>query len=279
MGYKSSFSRGINSGPLNRYVLELTLCITISLLFVLMSLSKSKTVYNIKYLVVAASKPGLLVANKPFKLVSDFVQYFVGMGNYKTLNESLKKQNDFLKKEFNKVNLLEVENFRLKNLLKLQEVDYVKKLSARIIIDSYRNDNNSIYIDVGENKGLKINDLVFNENGLLGRVSQVGKYSSKILTIYSSDSVLPGISVDTKQSVFAKGDGDKLVLKHLENKFKLKHDELIISTDAAGFFKEGIIIGKIVKTLNDVYIQPIAKKSDSIFVNVLIFDFKKINLD
>ena len=45
------------------------------------------------------------------------------------------------------------------------------------------------------------------------------------------------------------------------------------------FFKEGIIIGKIVKTLNDVYIQPTAKKSDSIFVNVLIFDFKKINLD
>ena len=279
MGYKSSFSRGINSGPLNRYILELTICITISLLFVLMSLSKSKTVHNIKYLVVAFSKPGLVFANKPFKLVSDSVQYFEGMGNYKTLNESLKKQNDFLKKEFNKVNLLEVENFRLKNLLKLQDVDYVQKLSARIIVDGYRNDNNSIYIDVGENKGLKINDLVFNENGLLGRVSQVGKYSSKILTIYSSDSVLPGISVDTKQPVFAKGDGDKLVLKHFENKFKLKHDELIISTDAAGFFKEGIIIGKIVKTLNDVYIQPIAKKSDSIFVNVLIFDFKKIFID
>ena len=279
MGYKSSFSRGIHSGPLNRYILELTICITISLLFVLMSLSKSKTVYNIKDLVVAVSKPGLVFANKPFKLVSDSVQYFEGMGKYKTLNKSLKKENDFLKKEFNKVNLLEVENFRLKNLLKLQDVDYVQKLSARIIIDGYRNDNNSLYIDIGENKGLKINDLVFNENGLLGRVSQVGKYSSKILTIYSSDSVLPGISVDTKQSVFARGDGDKLVLKHLENKFKLKHGELIISTDAAGFFKEGIIIGKIVKTLNDVYIQPVAKKSDSIFVNVLIFDFKKINLD
>ena len=278
MGYKSSFSRGIHSGPLNRYILELTICITISLLFVLMSLSKSKTVYNIKYFVIAASKPGLVFANKPFKLISDSVQYFEEMGKYKILNKTLKKENDFLKKEFNKVNLLEVENFRLKNLLKLQDVDYVQKLTARIIVDRYRNDN-SIYIDIGENKGLKINDLVFNENGLLGRVSQVGEYSSKILTIYSSDSVLPGISVDTKQSVFARGDGNKLVLKHLENKFKLKHDELIISTDAAGFFKEGIIIGKIVKTLNDVYIQPIAKKSDSIFVNVLIFDFKKINLD
>ena len=77
---------------------------------------------------------------------------------------------------------------------------------------------------------LKINDLVFNENGLLGRVSQVGTYSSKVLTIYSSDSVLPGISVNTKLSVFARGDGDRLVLKHLENKFKLEHNEFVIST-------------------------------------------------
>ena len=279
MGNKSSFSRGINSGPLNRYILELVICITFSLLFVLMSLSKSKTVINMKYLIVSASKPGLVLANKPFKLVSDLIQNFEKISNYKILNKSLEDENKFLKKEFNKVNLLEVENFRLKNLLKLQEVDYVEKLSARIIVDGYRNDNDSIYIDIGKNKGLKINDLVFNENGLLGRVSQVGTYSSKVLTIYSSDSVLPGISVNTKLSVFARGDGDRLVLKHLENKFKLEHNEFIISTDAAGFFKEGIIIGKIVKTLNNVYIQPTAKKSDSIFVNVLIFDFKKINLD
>ena len=244
-----------------------------------MSLSKSKTVINMKYLVISASKPGLVLANKPFKLVSDIIQYFEKIGNYKILNQTLENENKFLKKEFNKANLLEVENFRLKNLLKLQEVDYVNKLSARIIIDGYRNDDNSFYIDIGEKEGLKINDLVFNENGLLGRVSQVGTYSSRVLTVYSSDSVLPGITVNSKKSVFARGDGDRLVLKHLENKFELEHNELVISTDAAGFFKEGIIIGKIMKTLNDVYIQPAAKKSDSIFVNVLIFDFKKIKLD
>ena len=54
-------------------------------------------------------------------------------------------------------------------MLKLQEVDYVEKFT-RIIIDGYRSDNNSIYIDIGKNKGLRINDLVFNEMSL-GRVS------------------------------------------------------------------------------------------------------------
>ena len=104
MGYKSSFSRGINSGPLNRYILELVICITFSLLFVLMSLSKSKTVINMKYLVISASKPGLVLANKPFKLVSDIIQYFEKIGNYKILNQTLENENKFLKKEFNKAN-------------------------------------------------------------------------------------------------------------------------------------------------------------------------------
>ena len=119
MGYKSSFSRGINSGPLNRYILELVICIVISLLFVLMSLSKSKTLNNMKYLMVSASKPGLVIAHKPFQLIEDLIQYFEKFGNYKILHKTLENENKFLKREFNKLNLLEVENFRLKNLLKL----------------------------------------------------------------------------------------------------------------------------------------------------------------
>ena len=121
-------------------------------------------------------------------------------------------ENKFLKKEFNKVNLLQVENHRLKNLLKLQEVDYLEKVSARVI-DGYRNDDDLIYIDVGENKGLKINDLVFNENGLIGRISEVGKYSSKVLTIYNEEFCYSRNFIKQKIN-FCKGDGNKLKLKH-----------------------------------------------------------------
>ena len=259
MAFKSSFSRGITSGPLNRYILELVICILISLILILMSISKSETIKNIKYTVVTASKPGLIIASKPFTWISNLIIYMQTMSNYELLNQELMIENKFLKKEYNKLKLLEVENFRLKNLLKLQEVDYVEKVTARILIDGFRNDTNSIYIDIGNDKGLKNNDLVFNENGLIGRVSEVGEHSSKVITIFSTSSVIPGISVKTKKSVFAQGNGDKLVLKHLENKFELEHDELVISTDSAGFFKEGIIIGKIVKSLNDVHIEPMAK--------------------
>ena len=41
-------------------------------------------------------------------------------------------------------------------------------------------------------------------------------------------------------------------------------------------FKEGIKVGKIKKTLNEVYVEPFANLSDTIYVYVLIFEFDKI---
>ncbi len=65
-------------------------------------------------------------------------------------------------------------------------------------------------------------------------------------------------------------------MKHIEKPFELEHGELVLTTSAAGYFQKGISVGKIVKTLDDVYVEPFAKVSDSIYVNVLIFDFKNI---
>ena len=87
--------------------------------------------------------------------------------------------------------------------------------------------------------------------------------------------LIPGISIDSKKSFFVQGRKDKLILKHIEKKFDLNHGEYVVSTDAAGYFKEGIKIGRIFKTLNDVFLVPFAKNTDSIYVNVLVYDFKK----
>ena len=91
------------------------------------------------------------------------------------------------------------------------------------------------------------------------------------------DSTIPVISKKTKKSFFVKGGEEKkLFLKHIEKPFELEHGELVLTTSAAGYFQKGISVGKVVKTLDEVYIEPFAKVSDSIFINVLIFDFKNI---
>ena len=277
MAYKSSFtSRGFRSGLINPYGAEIFLCILASVFFLIASYNKSNFFINFKYYVITFSKPGLMLVAKPFEIANNVFVFFSDFKEIKNLNISLEAENSELKDKINRNNFLEYENFRLKKLLNINEKNYSKKLIGRILINPYKNDDFSFVIDLGKKDGLKINDIVFNEYGMIGRVLELGDFSSKVISLYDQDSVIPVFSMETKQSFFVKGSDNKLLIKHLDGLFSLKHNEVLITTKAAGYFKEGIKVGKVKKTLNEVYVEPFAKLSDTIYVYVLVFEFDKI---
>ena len=275
MVYKSSFGRGFNSSILNSYVLSLVLCIAIAITLFVLSILNNSFIKNARYSVISIGKPFFIIVAKPFQLINESLIYLSEIKDSNKLKKKLIEENTLLKKQLDKNNFLVIENNRLKNLMNVQDVNYVKKITARVLLDAYKDDGSIIYIDVGKQDGLKINDVVFNEKGLIGRVIELGKSSSKVLTIFNQNSIIPVISIDSKKSFFVQGRKDKLILKHIEKKFDLNHGEYVVSTDAAGYFQEGIKIGRIFKTLNDVFLIPFAKNTDSIYVNVLVYDFKK----
>ena len=277
MAYKSSFtSRGFKSGLLNPYGAEIFLCILASVFFLIVSYNKSNFFINFRYYVITFSKPGLMLVAKPFEIANNVLVFFSNFKEIKNLNISLEAENSELKDKINRNNFLEYENLRLKKLLNINEKNYSKKLIGRILIDPYKNDDFSFVIDLGKKDGLKINDIVFNEYGMIGRVLELGDFSSKVISLYDQDSVIPVFSMETKQSFFVKGSDNKLLIKHFDGLFSLKHNEVLITTKAAGYFKEGIKVGKVKKTLNEVYVEPFAKFSDTIYVYVLVFEFDKI---
>ncbi len=273
MVYKSSLRRGFNSSILNSYILGLLSYALISIILIILSFAESSFLTSLRYNTISVSKPLFIMVGKPFGILNDSLIYINNLRNSKSINDDLTEENKMLKKQLNRSNFLLLENHRLKNLLEINDVNYVKKLTARILIDSYKDNDSEIYIDHGKRNGLKINDIVFNENGFIGRVSELGQKSAKVLTLLDESSVIPVASTSTKKSFFVRGNINKLTLKHIDNKFSLKHGEIVVSTSAAGYFKEGINIGRVYKTLNDVYVIPSAKKTDSIYVNVLIYNF------
>ena len=273
MVYKSSLRRGFNSSILNSYILGLLSYALISIILIILSFAESSFLTSLRYNTISVSKPLFIMVGKPFGILNDSLIYINNLRNSKSINDDLIEENKMLKKQLNRSNFLFLENHRLKNLLEINDVNYVKKLTARILIDSYKDNDSEIYIDHGKRNGLKINDIVFNENGFIGRVSELGQKSAKVLTLLDESSVIPVASTSTKKSFFVRGNINKLTLKHIDNKFSLKHGEIVVSTSAAGYFKEGINIGRVYKTLNDVYVIPFAKKTDSIYVNVLIYNF------
>ncbi len=275
MVYRSSFtSRGFRSGILNTYGMEIFICVIISLFFVIASYNRMNFFVNIKHYVYLFSKPGLILISKPFELINNTLIFFDDFKEIKNIKESLERERNELLEQIKKIDFLEIENFRLKKLLEIEEKNYSKRLVGRILIDPYKSDDFSFMIDLGKNDGLKINDIVFNENGMIGRITELGQFSSKVITLYDQDSVIPVISMKTKKSFFVQGSNRKLFIKHLDDSFDLSHNETVITTKAAGYFKEGIKVGKVKKTLDKVYVEPFAKLSDSIYVYVLVFDFE-----
>jgi len=276
MVYKSSFGRGFNSSILNSYVLSIIICISFSITLFVLSVIDAKSLKFLRFTTISFCKPIFVAVGKPFQSFNDLLIYVNEIKLTQKKNKELLEENRRLTKELDEKNFLLLENHRLRNLLKIKDVDYVKKITSRILIDAYKDAGSLIYIDVGKRDGLKINDIVFNERGLLGRIIELGQNSSKVLTIFDENSVIPVVSIKSKKSFFLQGGKKRLDLKHIEKKFDLKHGETVVSTDAAGYFKEGIKIGRVVKTLNEVFVVPFAKKTDSIYVNVLIYDYKNV---
>ncbi len=274
MVYKSSFGRGFNSSILNSYVLNVFLCVSFSVILFFLSMTDSSLLRSLRFNAITICKPFFIAVGKPFQYINNSFVFFKEFKNAKRNNLNLLEENKELKKQLDKKSFLELENKRLKNLLKIDEVGYVRKITARILIDAYKDDGSVIYVDVGKNDGLKVNDIVFNEQGLIGRIIDLGKNSSKVLTIFNENSVIPVVSIETNKSFFIQGHKSKLRLKHIDNKFDLNHGEIVVSTDAAGYFKENIKIGRVFKTLNDVFVVPFAKRTDSIYVSVLVYNFK-----
>ena len=278
MARRATFSsRSFNSSLLNAYGLEMFFCFLVCFFFFFSSNQKSNFFIKVKYSVISFSEPGLKIITLPFEHINNSFYYLNDLSNLKQSNNELTYENNILKEKLKLSDFYEIENFRLKKLLNVENKDYAKKITSRVLINPYRSNDLAFFIDLGKIDGLKINDVVFNEYGMIGRVSELGKYSSKVLSILDEDSVIPVISKKTKKSFFIKGGGEKkLFLKHIDKKFELEHGELVLTTSAAGYFQKGISIGKVIKTLDDVYVEPFAKVSDSIYVNVLIFDFKNI---
>ena len=276
MVYKSSLGRGFNSSILNSYVLSVLICVSFSITLFVLSVIDAQSLKFLRFTTISFCKPIFIAVGKPFQIFNGLLIYVNEIKLTQEKNKELLEENKRLAKKLDNKNFLLLENHRLRNLLKIKDVDYVKKITSRILIDAYKDAGSLIYIDVGKGDGLKINDIVFNEKGLLGRIIELGQNSSKVLTIFDENSVIPVVSINSKKSFFLQGGKKRLALKHIEKKFDLKHGEIVVSTDAAGYFKEGIKIGRVVKTLNEVFVVPFAKKTDSIYVNVLIYDYKNV---
>ena len=272
---KRSLSRFLKPTQLNYEFVERFLVLLISMIFLIVNFNYKEEQRYLRNYVIDFFSPINIVFMIPGNQINNLRAWINNMVNLKEINFELKNELLEMKNVLNEFYQLKIENEELKSLLNLQIPPTTNKVVSRIILDPSDIHSSRVFIDVGLNENIQVNSPVFNENGLLGRVIDVRKKSSEVLMLNDPKSSVPVMTDTTKIKFFVEGGINNLIIKHLPENSIIYENELVISTDVSGYFKQGIIVGKVLKDKTGKYVVlPSAKKTDSVYVMTVTYEMQ-----
>lgn len=163
-------------------------------------------------------------------------------------NFSLKKKFNNLQKDYFELKEEILKAQILKDLISFKEEKKFKTQISHVIGREPSNWYASILIDKGRSEGIKEGDCVINQKGLVGRISQVGKFTSKVILITDPQFSCAGLIQRTRSQGIVKGSLlNKLFMSYFEDNPDLKIDDLVITSSYSTFAPGGILIGRITR--------------------------------
>jgi len=272
---QSSFSKFLKPTFFNYSFIEILISFIISIALIILSFNYKKENSDVRILLIDYFDPFSKIFIYPFNKLTQIIEQMNYIFEIKEQNKKLISKLENYETQLNELYHLEIENHELKNLLNLKSPPSSYKVSGRIINDPINFASQNIFIDIGLDHNVKISNPVLNQNGLIGRIIKVNKSSSEVLLLTDPKSNLPVFSLKSNLKFFVNGNLNGFSIKHLEGDNNLINGEMILSTNSSGYFQEGIRVGKVVKVDNKTYIKPLARKEDSKYIKVLVYDFEK----
>ena len=201
--------------------------------------------------------PFLLISHK---IVSPFQDFFQKRQNHKTL---LKKYYQ-LKEENEK---LIQENIVLKATLKSENlsqhlVDFQSRYNletgifAKILAKNFSEEEHSFIVNRGQKDGIKKDMVAIYKFQLIGKVTEVFRWYSKILLISDRNCKIASYTNTTNANGISIGQNkiNNCKLTYVSHLSKIEFEDLILSSGQGLIFPEGFCIGKIIKhDIKDLY--------------------------
>jgi rod shape-determining protein MreC len=204
------------------------------------------------------------VATKPFEMVYNFFSgTFKNIGNYFTDNEKVSKENEQLKSKITELEFKQLEsksvldeNNSLKEMLKINTTfQHFELRFARIIAREHDNWTQTFIINIGEDDGIKLNQAVVHETGLVGYISKVNKNTSTVTTILDPiASVSVNISTINEPAIL-QGElnlksNNKLKLEYIPIGAQVSVGDMLYTSGLGSKYPSGIPVGKVKEVVN-----------------------------
>lgn len=235
-------------------------CLCIALILCTVSTTFSLMGYRepVREVIGVVSTPFRWVATVVTDGFDGIVKHFQLQGALIERNEELEEENDRLKDENLRAQMLEEENERLRSYLGMKDKYPTFLLEEGRVIGAEASDYITVFtLNRGSAHGIAVNMPVIVEKGIVGKVTEVGLTWCKVTTILESSMGVGALSENGSSGVV---QGDYVLAKQGLCKMKIVDDnsvpkagELILSMGVNSIYPANLIIGTVEEIKVDEY--------------------------
>lgn len=137
-------------------------------------------------------------------------------------------------------------NKRLRALLGFKERAGLPSVAAQVIGEDLGAESRTLLIDKGRHDGIHRNAAVVTEAGVVGKVSELGDVTSRVLLLVDHRSAVDGLVQRTRAKTVVRGSGlPHASLDYLERREDVRAGDLVVTSGYGGIFPKGLRIGTV----------------------------------
>jgi len=202
--------------------------------------------------------------------------YFKDVKITKAENEELLRRINELEKENRELERLERENKELRDALNfMDQMESFEPVGCTIIAKDPGNWFEVFTINRGSKDGIEINSPVITAYGLVGRVSEVNLFTSKVVSIIDMDSTVAARVSSSRDVLIVRGDASLRSsglcrMDYISPDVDIMPGDVIETSGLGGIYPKGIIIGQVKDVIRN------EGQFDSYAVISPVVDFKRL---
>jgi rod shape-determining protein MreC len=168
-------------------------------------------------------------------------------------NAALRREMEIARIRLAEAQSVKAENRRLKALLGMKDSQQRPVAIARLVGSTATSGRRLAYLGAGSTSGVTAGMPVLSDRGVIGRVLEAGRISSRVLLLTDAESVLPVRRAKDDVIAFAEGRGDGMLRIRLVNLGinPLKIGDLMVTSGAGGYYRPGVAVAVIAKITPD----------------------------
>ncbi|MFZ0020312.1 MAG: rod shape-determining protein MreC [Acetobacteraceae bacterium] len=218
---------------------KLTLPVLIVATFGLMLLGKADAVLAERARMVLADglAPIYAAIAGPLGIVRGTVATAAGLWDVSTENARLREENEQLRRWQSIALALDAENARLKADLHWVPDPAPSYVTARVVADAGGIYAKAVLLSVGPNHGIRKGEIALDERGLVGRVTEVGARTARVLLITDMNSRVPVVLENSGAHAIVIGTNGPRprVVYWPEGSMPQEGERVVTSTEASAF--------------------------------------------